>query len=284
MDSKRGIPGRIRRMTYTGFLQVKIGKKRDRSVVTNSLFDGVLKITRPTFLQDNLPLLTLIHVGGGYVDGDSYKTEVVVSDSSRLALTTQASTKVYKSPHFGVKQTMDFVLEPNSELYVKQDSLILYKDANFTQQTNVHMSSLAVFYYTDMITPGWSDDGELFTYKKVASKMKIFVDGTLQAYDHLLLQPNGQLEKLMYLEGYTHIGTLFFIHPGVTEGFIDELRTKLASYAKESRIGISSLSIKGMSLRVLANSTPMIERIFSECESFIMKELKQGEALEWRKG
>ncbi|MFC0272805.1 urease accessory protein UreD [Metabacillus herbersteinensis] len=271
-------------MTYTGYLELEVGKKHDRSVITNSYFDGVFKITRPTYSPGGLPLLTLIHVGGGYVDGDSYKTKVLVNESSRLALTTQASTKVYKSPRFGVSQTMDFYLKNNSELYVKQDSLIPYKDAIFTQYINVYMSSSAVFYYTDIITPGWSEDGKSFQYTKVASKLKIFMDGELAVFDHQLLQPCGQFEKIMYLEGYSHIGSMFFIHKHMNQSHIEELREQLGSYSKHIRVGISCLPVNGMVVRLLAHSTPVIESIFSKCEEFIRKHLYNDEKIEWRKG
>jgi urease accessory protein len=270
-------------MTYTGYLQLEVGKKQERSVICNSYFDGVFKITRPTYLPEGLPLLTLIHVGGGYIDGDSYKTEVVVNEGARLALTTQASTKVYKSPRFGVTQTVDYFLKSDSELYVKQDSLIPYKDANFTQATSVYMSSTAVFYYTDIITPGWSRDGRLFQYKKVASKMKIFVDGQLEVFDYQLLVPENQLEDLMQLEGYTHIGTMFMIHSQINETLIEEIREAVSVLPHNVRFGISLLSMKGLSIRVLASSTPAIESIFVECETIIRKQLYNKEKIEWRK-
>lgn len=270
-------------MTCTGYLQIDVGKKRNKSVITNSFFDGVLKITRPTYLPNGLPLLTLIHVGGGYVDGDSYETEVVVKEAASLALTTQASTKVYKSPRYGVTQTMNYFLKKDSELYVKQDSLIPYKDANFTQFTNVYMSSSAVFYYTDIITPGWSRDGKLFQYKKVVSKLQVFVDGELQVFDHQLLQPGEQLEQIMVLEGYSHIGTMFFIHSSIDDSFIQQVREKLVSYSKKARVGISLLSVKGMSVRILANSTTLIEAVFSECDECLRQYLYKEEIIEWRK-
>jgi urease accessory protein len=178
---------------------------------------------------------------------------------------------------------MDYFLKPNSELYIKQDSLIPYKDANFTQYTNVYMSSSAVFYYTDIITPGWSEDGKHFQYNKVASKMKIYVDDELAVFDHQLLQPNEQLEKMLYLEGYTHIGTMFFLHPKINERIIEELREEFIHY-KTFRFGISILSVKGMSVRILANSTPIIESFFTECESFLRELLNNEEIIDWRKG
>jgi urease accessory protein len=269
-------------MTYTGYLHLEAESKGNKTIITNSFFDGILKITRPAYLQNELPLLTLIHVGGGYVDGDSYLTEVVVGESARLALTTQASTKVYKSPRYGVKQTADYFLKKGSELYVKQDSLIPYKDASFTQAANVYMSSSAVFYYTDIITPGWSEDGQLFTYKKVASKMKIFVDGSLEVFDHLLLQPTGKIGELMCLEGFTHIGTMFFIHPNISPQLAEELRENLKD-CKDIRIGISLLNVKGISIRVLAYQTPIIESVISKCENYLREKLYNEEKIEWRK-
>jgi urease accessory protein len=270
-------------MTYTGYLEVEVGRKRNKSVITNSYFDGVFKITRPSYLPNGLPVLTLIHVGGGYVDGDSYLTKVVVNESSSLALTTQASTKVYKSLGFGVTQKMNFFLQKNSEIFVKQDSLIAYKDARFTQEIHVYMSSSSVFSYCEIITPGWSEDGKPFQYQKVTSKMKIFVDGELKVFDHLRLQPSDQLNELMFLEGYSHIGTMVYIDQKLDEAFIEMLRNQLAVYSPNARVGLSMLSVKGMSIRILANSTDIIETIFSTCEECIYSRLLQQDKIEWRK-
>ncbi|WP_139364934.1 urease accessory protein UreD [Sutcliffiella halmapala] len=252
--------------------------------MTNSFFDGVLKITRPIYIAEDMPLLTLMHVGGGYVDGDSYHTEVIVHDSAKLALTTQASTKVYKSRRFGVTQTTNYLLKDSSELFIKQDSLIPYKDANFIQQINVCMSSSAVFFYTDIISPGWSEDGAPFSYHKVVSKMKIMVDGSLAVFDHLLLESKEKLESIMYLEGYTYIGTLFFLHEKMDEACVEALRTKLLSLSENIRFGASILSVKGMVVKILAHRITGIEHVFTECENFIRERLYNGERLEWRKG
>ncbi|QGQ47130.1 urease accessory protein UreD [Metabacillus sediminilitoris] len=270
-------------MTYTGCLQLEVGKKENRSVIGNSFFDGVFKITRPTYFSDGMPLLTLLHVGGGYVDGDTYKSEVIVHEDAQLALTTQASTKVYKSPRYGVVQTMDYHLKENSVLFVKQDPLILYHDANFSQYTNVHMSSTSTFYYTDIITPGWSQNGRLFQYKKLASKLRIFINGQLEVFDHQLIVPEKMSGDLMRLEGYTHIGTMIMIHQQISDELIDDIRSEMSTIAIDVRFGISMLNVKGFSIKVLALSTPEIELIFSICEKMFRKRLYNQDKIEWRK-
>lgn len=270
-------------MTYTGYLKLEVGKKQNRSVICNSYFDGVFKITRPTYLAEGLPLLTLLHVGGGYVDGDTYKAEVIVNEDSRLALTTQASTKVYKSPRDGVSQTMDYILKDSSELFVKQDPLILYHDAKFIQYTNVKMCSTSTFYYTDIITPGWSKDGKYFQYNRLASKLKIFIDEKLELFDHQLIIPDKMSGDLMQLEGYSHIGTMIMINHQVSETLIEDIRKVIAAVTYDVRFGISLLNVKGFSIRVLASSTPNIETIFAECEKIILKQLFKQDKIEWRK-
>ncbi|MEG6532547.1 urease accessory protein UreD [Caldibacillus thermoamylovorans] len=271
-------------MTYTGFLQLEVGQKNNRTIVSDSFYDGVFKITRPTYLSEQLPLITLIHVGGGYVDGDRYHTELTVGRGARMALTTQASTKIYKSLRSGVMQTSNYYLNDDSHLFIKQDPLILYKQAKFIQLSNVFLTRSSVFYYTDVVTPGWSEDGIPFQYKKINAKMRIYVDGNLQVFDHLMLDTLSDLKSLMYLDGYTHIGTMIFIHRKVDEYFIANLREKLLIYSNKVRLGISLLSINGFTIKVLANSTPIIETVFSECENFIGEYLYQGRRIEWRKG
>jgi len=270
-------------MTFTGYLHIEVANKQSKSVISNSFFDGIFKITRPVYLSSDLPLLTLLHVGGGYVDGDSYKTEVVVHESACLALTTQASTKVYKSKGQGVTQEMDYILNDNSELYVKQDSLILYRGADFTQFTNVHMSSSSTFSYTDIITPGWSEDGAHFQYKKVVSKMRIFVDNRLEVFDHLRLLPEEGVEKMMVLEGFTHLGTMFFIHQRVNENIVEKIRDVLNDFPNV-RYGVSMLSVRGLSIRILAKNTTIIERLFATCENLLRKDTLCKERVGWRKG
>ena len=44
------------------------------------------------------------------------------------------------------------------------------------------------------------------------------------------------------------------------------------------------LNVKGMSIRILANSTHVIEKVFTNVKDFISKHLYHEEKIEWRKG
>ena len=269
-------------MTYTGYLQLEASERYGKSVLSDAYYNGVFKVSRPTYTEEGLPLVQLIHVGGGYVDGDTYFTEINVKENARLAVTTQASTKVYKTPNKQVIQKALYHLEKHSELHMKQDPLIAYRDARFTQETEVHMEKSAVFFLTDIVTPGWSKDGALFPYTSVTSKVKVYQNGKLTVYDHLRLKPEEDVEKLLQLEGNTHIGSMFFIHPDVTQEWIENLRENLASFC-DAHYGVSMLQIPGFCLRILAKRTSLIEKVFASIETFIHGTIYNKDAISWRK-
>ncbi|WP_347552619.1 urease accessory protein UreD [Pseudalkalibacillus hwajinpoensis] len=268
-------------MTYTGYIQLEASERYGKSVLSDTYYNGVFKISRPTYTEAGLPLVQLIHVGGGYVDGDTYYMEINVNENAKLAVTTQASTKVYKTPNKQVVQQARYKLEENSELHMKQDPLIAYKDARFIQETELHMDKSAVFFLTDILTPGWSKEGELFSFTCVTSKLKVYQGGKLVVYDHLRLKPDEGVMQLLQLEGNTHIGSMFFIHEEVTAEWVENLREYLASF-REAHFGLSLLQVPGVCLRILAKRTAVIEKIFAATEKFIHNTNNRS-AISWRK-
>lgn len=172
-------------MSYTGVLDLFASKKNEKTIISSCYYEGALKIARPIYLEGDSPSIYLIHVGGGYVNGDSYFTQIQVDDSAHLLVTTQSSTKVYKTPTEPVRQQTKIKLGFGSVLEYIPDSLIAYEDARFIQETEVEIERDSCFFYSDIITPGWSKDGSFFKYEWIRSKLKIYRDGQLVLFDHL---------------------------------------------------------------------------------------------------
>jgi urease accessory protein len=101
--------------------------------------------------------------------------------------------------------------------------------------------------------------------------------------DHLFLQPKDQLDSILLLEGYTHFGSLLFIHENVNKFIFKELEEALGLFQNEVRIGFSRLPNAGILLRVLANQTQIIEKIFAICENLLRSKVFQKEAVFYRK-
>ncbi|WP_028400546.1 urease accessory protein UreD [Ectobacillus panaciterrae] len=263
-------------MNWTGALHIQAAVKRERTILTDRQFQGAFKITRPVYLDASHPTVYCIHVGGGYVDGDRYHTNIALEESAELTVTTQSSTKVYKTPREPVCQYTTISLKSGSVLEYLPDPLIAYEGARFLQETTVHMEKGASLIYSDIITPGWAKSRKYFRYDWIRSKLKIYEEGKLQLFDHLFLKPHDQdVSSILQMEGYTHFGSLLILHPDFSQLWMNELEEILTEYAHQVRVGMSATKIKGAVIRILAHNTPVIEHIFQACIDFIRSKRMQ---------
>ncbi|WP_400244395.1 urease accessory protein UreD [Niallia sp. JL1B1071] len=270
-------------MTYTGVLQFSAKKRQHKTVLSDCYYEGAMKITRPVYLEESAPSIYCIHVGGGYVDGDRYKTSICVEENAAISVTTQSSTKIYRTPMDYVKQDTVITLERNSILEHFPDPIIAYEQAKYFQNTVVHMEEGSCYFASDIITPGWAADGSFFKYAWIRSKQKIYRNNKLIFFDHLYLKPEEDFTSIMQMEGFTHIGTLLLVHDQADRSFYQELNHLVEKEEEDIRLGISKLPENGVILRILACNTGIIERIFQSVHTYARKLLLGKEALKWRK-
>lgn len=259
---------------WTGILQLAVVNKRGKTVPKKVYFQGAFKVMRPLYLDESgQACYFLINPGGGYVDGDTYKVDVTLEENAELILTTQSSAKVYRTPNMPVIQETEIVLKENSVLEYVPDPLIGYQDARYRQNTVIRMEKGSTLIYSDMLTPGWSPEGKLFSYDFLQLKTEVHYDNELVVFDHLKLEPSKRhLSSTGLMEGYTHLGSMIIIGEQTDQSILDQLHDKLDCEYKDCKIGMSHLAVPGFTLRVLANSTQTIERIFSECHKLIREQ------------
>ncbi|WP_046176257.1 urease accessory protein UreD [Domibacillus indicus] len=263
-------------MSITGTLRMKAVCRGDKTVVADTYFDGAFKVARPIYFEESEPTVYSLHVGGGYVGGDRYHTDVVLEQGAKMTLTTQSAAKVYKTPNAPVFQSMNVSLAQGSAFMYVPDPLIAYERARFQQETIIHMEKGATLLYSDSMTPGWSESGRPFRYEWIRSKLKIYEQGVLQAYDHLFLKPDEHgLFSLMQMENYTHAGSLFIVSPQLGQNWQEELGPLLELYDNQARIGFSELKNSGCTIRILANASHVIEEIILKCTNWLRAKLDQ---------
>jgi urease accessory protein len=270
-------------MSYSGMLELSAIRKHSKSIISNCYYEGALKMTRPTYLEENLPSIYLIHVGGGYVDGDAYLTDISVEEGAELAVTTQSATKVYKTPKKPVVQRTILRLGKGSVLEYLPDPLIAYEGARFIQETIVYLEDEACFFYSDIITPGWAEDGGLFRFEWIRSKLKVYKQEKLVLFDHLLLEPDDNMRGIMQMEGYTHVGTFLILHHKADKKFLDCLHESMEGFQSGVRFGLSALPECGVILRVLAQNTGVIKKMIAHAHAFARHELLEKDYVMWRK-
>ena len=259
---------------WTGVLRLSMEKKRDKTVTKQIYFQGAFKMLRPHYLDNSgQACYFLINPGGGYVDGDRYRMEITLEEQAELILTTQSATKVYRTPHTPVLQENEIVLKKGSVLEYIPDPLIAYRNAKYKQNTIIRMESGATLFYSDILTPGWSPDGEWFKYDLLQLKNEIYLDGKLVLFDHLKLQPiEAGVDGIGYMEGYTHLGSIIVISEKVNEDVLQGLYNVIEKDLGACKAGMSLLTESGFTVRILAHSTQKVEELIVACSTFLRKE------------
>ncbi|PIC63940.1 urease accessory protein [Sporosarcina sp. P13] len=259
---------------WTGVLRLSMEKKRNKTVTKQVYFQGAFKMLRPHYFDNTgQACFFLINPGGGYVDGDRYRMEITLEEEAELILTTQSATKVYKTPHTPVVQENIIHLKKDSILEYIPDALIAYREAKYKQNTVIQMERGATLFYSDILTPGWSPDGEWFQYDLLQLKNEIYLDGQLILFDHLKLQPlEDGVDGIGYLEGYTHLGSMIIISEQVTSDVVQRLYDEVEKDFSDCKVGLSLMNEGGFTVRILAHSTQKIEELLASCSAFLRKE------------
>lgn len=271
---------------FDGETRIILEEKNGRTIINEIYHEGVSKVSPTMYLDDeNIPCYFLMHMGGGYVEGEACSNYIELKKNTRSIITTQAPTTIYKSQKgIPCKQYSKIKLEENSVLEYMLDNTILFKDSIYNQDTDIYMDKNSTLIYTDGLTSGWSPDGEKFQYDTVRMKNRIFMNGKLVFMDNLMLNPKTQnLEDLGFLEGYSNYGTAIIIDRRIDESFIEKLREDIEALNLDINFGISELEVNGFVIRVIGNLTQNIQKAIYTCVDYVRGELFGSGKLHLRK-
>jgi urease accessory protein len=260
--------------------------QRNETIINKIFFDGVSKTSSTLHLdKEKIPCYFLIHLGGGYLEGESCYNDFHLKENTRAILATQTATSIYKCPNGNpARQVSKIQLEKNSVLEFINDSTILFKDAIYEQDTEIYMDSSATFILAEGMTAGWSPDGKPFQYKYAKMKNRIYLDEKLILLDKLFLSPEtNDMLSLGHFENYLNYGTAIIINPNIDNEFIENLREDLKQYDVDVRYGISKLEVPGMVIRALGNLTQDIQKIIFAATNYARKNLLGSGDLDLRK-
>ena len=265
---------RVTMEQWTGYLQLAVEKKGEKTIAEDIYFYGAFKIMSPFYLQnDAQACYYIMNPGGGYVDGDRYKMDIQLSKQAELLLTTQSATKIYKTPNRPVNQEINITLKEGSLLEYLPDPIIGYKNSRYKQNTVVHMEKGTCFIATDIITPGWDSEGNLFSYDCLDLKTEVYLEENMVVLDHIRLTPGSQnIMNIGFLEGYTHFGTMLVIGEKADADFCLKLYEAMEAHDLKCKFGLSMLSVPGFTLRVLGLSTQDVQKVFNICHNIIRQE------------
>jgi urease accessory protein len=127
--------------------------------------------------------------GGGLVGGDAIHLNVDVRDDARALLTTQASTKVYRSLRPS-RQTIVATVAARALLAVVPDPLVCFAGADFTQHQRYDLHADANLVVVDWMSSGRHAAGERWAFSKYESRLDIRRNAQAVIFDTVVLERN----------------------------------------------------------------------------------------------
>ncbi|KAL7241499.1 hypothetical protein ACSBR1_014150 [Camellia fascicularis] len=173
--------------------KVAVERVGGKSTVTRCFSKYPLKFIIPRKVgssQTDAVWIYSLTYGGGIVSGDSISCDLTIGDGCTTVLTTQASTKVYKSVQSKCsEQVLEARIGSNALLVVIPDPVTCFSTAKYSQKQVFKVASDSSLLIVDWITSGRHESGEKWDFELYKSTNQIFLEGDQPLFlDSILLE------------------------------------------------------------------------------------------------
>jgi urease accessory protein len=128
-------------------------------------------------------------LGGGLVGGDEIEMKADLGPRARALLTTQASTKVYRSRR-GARQTLVATVGSGALLAVVPDPVVCFEAADYTQAQRYELCADASLVVVDWLTSGRHATGERWAFSRYEGCISISRSEHPVFHDAVVLEPD----------------------------------------------------------------------------------------------
>ncbi|KAI4351145.1 hypothetical protein L6164_005528 [Bauhinia variegata] len=157
----------------------------------------------------------MLTYGGGVVSGDRISCKLSVGDACTAVLTTQASTKVYKS--MGSKcseQILEARVGSNALLAIIPDPVTCFSTARYSQKQVFNVSKDSSLVIVDWITSGRHERGEKWDFDLYKSTNNIFLEDDQPLFlDTILLESRNIVSIGEHMQDYQVIAMVILLGP-----------------------------------------------------------------------
>ena len=160
--------------------------RHGRSVVTRAFATSPLRLLTPRNLGSAAWIYTSSY-GGGLVDGDCIRLEAEVGPDAAAFLSTQASTKVYRSD-VGASAEVHGRVAPGGLLAVVPDPVVCFAAARYRQVQSFDVDAGGALVLVDWISSGRHGSGERWAFDKYSSRLRVRSGGRLVLHDAVSLR------------------------------------------------------------------------------------------------
>lgn len=148
---------------------VTVERSGRRSAVVRALARSPLKLLTPQVDRSCAWIFSSTY-GGGLVGGDSIQLHVDAGEETRTLLSTQASTKVYRSSGAVSVQELEVNIARGAIVVSAPDPIVCFAGASFVQRQKFNLAEDAGLVMIDWMTSGRRARGERWAFDLYSSQ------------------------------------------------------------------------------------------------------------------
>lgn len=168
-------------------LEVAAGRGRSRLVRCHNV--QPLKLLQPASPTAACHVV-MSSYGGGMVAGDAIRLCIIAQANTRLVLSTQASTRIFRSVDGAVaEQHIAGKVGENALAVVFPDPVVPQAGSRYRQMQEWHLAPTALLLLVDWFHSGRMDQGEQFAFTDLRTELRVHVSGRLVVLDRFAFIP-----------------------------------------------------------------------------------------------
>jgi urease accessory protein len=199
--------------------------------------------------------------GGGLVDGDDLAVRVEVGCGASAFLSTQASTKVYRSQTGSISE-MAAAVDRQGSLVIVPDPVVCFAGSRYRQTQRFVLSDEASLVLVDWVSSGRRAAGERWAFAEYVSRTFVRYNGRLVMHDTVALrQTDGDLaERLGRFDVLALIVLIGGAVRNVAANAMCEIRQQPIARRADELISAAELGEVGTVIRVAGRSVEQVGR------------------------
>lgn len=159
----------------------------ERTVVRHAFSTSPLKLLNPQN-HSAAAWVYLASYGGGLVGGDALRIDIDVERGAAAVISTQASTKVYRSLQ-GASQQLRADVADDALLVLAPDPVVCFARSSYAQNVEIRLAERGALVLVDWLGAGRVASGERWQLDHFSSVTQIWCGSRRLLYDSLRLTP-----------------------------------------------------------------------------------------------
>jgi len=266
-----GKPGKV------GILDIELKENdQNKTVITKQFSQVPLQIQRAVYPENSLPGMAYLYIispSGGILQGDRYKTDIILRNNSICHITTQGATRIYSMNSNSASQMVNITLDENCYLEYIPDQIIPYQNSRYYQKVNLNIHDNATLIYSEVLTPGRIAMNENFDYdicylRTYCKNQK----NKFRCLENMKIEPKENDMKVKGILGkYDIVGTVYIL---TKKEKLQKLEKMINEKIEFVTSGTSILpNESGIIVKILSNSTEEVYEKIYEIVKITRKEI-----------